>query len=296
MNYKSDISKITISDIIAISKTEDDHLEFKSGNIKFDELKSKISVAISAFANTEGGLFIIGVDKSGNIDGLPRLNGNQLTRDWIDQIICIEPECKYEIKEIEGVESQGVLHNDRCIIIIKIFRSRSSPHMAFDKKYYIRSGAHSFPASHYIVEAIRLRSKYQRPRILWRLIEHEKKTNIIQLVLFTVENQNAYNVKFSFKECPESLKSCEDLFPQEIPIINEKYPFAMDIDIWGTGNKVWGKDTLELMLEYEDDIGEQYHDQYIINKKKCYPLISIGNGNLEEIKKVLKDIATNIKS
>ena len=141
-----------------------------------------------------------------------------------------------------------------------------------------------------------LDQKYQRPRILWRLIEHEKKTNIIQLVLFTVENQNAYNVKFSFKEYPESLKSCEDLFPQEIPIINEKYPFAMDIDIWGTGNKVWGKDTLELMLEYEDDIGEQYHDQYIINKKKCYPLISIGNGNLEEIKKVLKDIATNIKS
>ena len=92
MNYKSDISKITINDIIAISKTEDDHLEFKRGNIKFDELKSKISVAISAFANTEGGLFIIGVDKSGNIDGLPRLNGNQLTRDWIDQIICIEPE------------------------------------------------------------------------------------------------------------------------------------------------------------------------------------------------------------
>jgi hypothetical protein len=295
MNHKTDITNITIDDIDNLQKIEDDHLEFKSGIIKFEELKQKISVAISAFANTEGGLFIVGVDKNGKIDGFLRYNGKQAIKDWIEQIINIEPLCNYEIKEIDGIDSKGIISIDKCIIIIKVYQSKIAPHMAYDKKYYIRSGSHSYPASHYIVEAIRLRSKFQRPKVLWRLIEHDRKSNVIRLALFTVENQNAYNVKVSFKEYPTSLKTCENIFPLEIPIINIKYPFLMDIDVWGFGSQLWGKDSLELILEYEDVIGEKYKDNYIIDKKKSLPVINIGSENLEEIKKALEDIAKYIK-
>lgn len=291
MKYKKVIDSWTIDDINSLGFQEDEHLEHKSGVIRPDDLKKKLSIAASAFSNTEGGLFFIGVNKDKSIDGIENKIGNQSTRDWIDQIIQTEPICQYQIRQIPVAGKEP----HKCVIIVQFFQSHSAPHMANDKKYYIRAGAHSVPASHFLVEAIRLRASFQKPRVLWRLVEHERKSRTIRLVLFTVEPQNAYNVEINFPKLPPAFASYRDHFPLKVPIINNQYPFQMDIDIWGLGEKLWGSENLRLELNYEDATGSHYFEELSIDKKHGLQPLEFGTNELAEIKKVLEKIERKLK-
>lgn len=291
MNFN--IANWTLQSIKELDKTENEYMEFKSGALKADDIKNKLSVAASAFSNANGGLFIIGIDKFGNIDGCNLNVGKQSPRDWIDQIIRVEPMCRYEVKIIE----QGISLDNKCIIIVKFFQSPSAPHMAYDNKYYIRNGAHSIPASHYIIEGIKLRAKFRRPTILWRLVEDMYRPGIIKLILFTIENQSAYNVKIDFDKYIKTYENDIYAFPLEISLINQEYPFSMDMYIWGAGHQLWGAKSITLKLEYEDLIGSKYKQEYVLDKNKAIaPRMINTETALDKIQQEIKEISESIKT
>jgi hypothetical protein len=115
-----DISNWTMDDIINLPKVEDDFTEFKSGETPSSELKYKISKAASAFSNTGSGLFIIGVDTNGNLNGIGKNVGRQAIRDWIDQIIDVEPKIDYKVKTIEPESSSKIIAMDKCVVVIQM--------------------------------------------------------------------------------------------------------------------------------------------------------------------------------
>src|SRR3954454_1209882 len=67
---------------------EDDQSEFKSSLTADEQIKDKLPYAVSAIANSGGGVFFWGLDDSGNADGgVPEKKGNKSRRDWLDNVI-----------------------------------------------------------------------------------------------------------------------------------------------------------------------------------------------------------------
>ncbi|TWT57378.1 hypothetical protein KOR42_07380 [Thalassoglobus neptunius] len=66
---------------------------------------------MSAFANSGGGHFVVGVDESGNADGgISTTVGRQGLRDWLDQAIHrVEPVPGHQITLIEDSAGRGTL-------------------------------------------------------------------------------------------------------------------------------------------------------------------------------------------
>ncbi|GAA5531590.1 ATP-binding protein [Herpetosiphon gulosus] len=88
----------TEEDLLRLPSEENDHYEYKSSQIPMDRLKEKISIAASAFWNSGGGFFIVGIDDTGHIDGgIAKTVGRQKLPDWIDQIL-LGLNCKFPQK------------------------------------------------------------------------------------------------------------------------------------------------------------------------------------------------------
>ena len=130
-------------DLTQLPSVEDDHFEFKSSRTPHKDLKTKLSCAVSGFANAGGGCFVVGVDSNGDADnGLSLKIGGQDLRDWVDQIVTqVEPVPKYDIKLISNPMGRGVIQPDSAVLLVAIHESYAGPHMALDKRYYIRAGA-----------------------------------------------------------------------------------------------------------------------------------------------------------
>jgi predicted HTH transcriptional regulator len=165
-------------DLNQLPETEDDFFEFKSSSTALDEagelkknfkneFKKKLTCAVSGFANSGGGCFVVGVDRNGNADnGLPLKIERQDLRDWVDQIIKeVEPVPQYEIKLIENSEGRGVINRDSAVLVVAVHESHVGPHMAPDRHYYIRAGAHTVSAKHFIVDAIWAKRHFSKPRL-----------------------------------------------------------------------------------------------------------------------------------
>jgi predicted HTH transcriptional regulator len=176
------------ADLLGLPTEETDYYEYKSSKVPTAKLKEKTEIAASAFWNSGGGIFIAGVDDQGRIDGgIPETVGKQKIRDWADQVLSlVEPTGPYVIKTISRQNSNSLIRPDHVVLVISFGESFSGPHMAPDKKYYIRAGAHSGPASHYIVEAIRARRGLQKPLLRGVLRLHPQKPNIVQLAVLSM--------------------------------------------------------------------------------------------------------------
>src|SRR5690606_33031336 len=108
--------------------------------------------------------------------------------------------------------------------------SHIGPHMAPDKKYYIRAGAHSAPASHFLVEAIRLRRTLEKPLLRGLLRVNPQKHSVIDLVIMTANDAPALNVTVNFEPLPLALaEHFEESFPLSIPVIDKNHPFRMEL-------------------------------------------------------------------
>jgi len=184
-------------DLTQLPSVEDDHFEFKSSSTPHNELKKKLSCAVSGFANAGGGCFVVGVDGNGNADnGLSLKIGRQDLRDWVDQIVNeVAPVPKYDIKLISDPMGRGVIQPDSAVLLVAIHESYAGPHMAPDKHYYIRAGTHTVPAQHFIIDAIWAKRYFFKPRLthLFRLKPEQERT--IQLGILALTDAPAVDVK-----------------------------------------------------------------------------------------------------
>jgi hypothetical protein len=280
-------------DLTQLPSEEDDRFEFKSSSTPHNELKKKLNCAVSGFANAGGGCFVVGVDGNGNADnGLSLKIGRQDLRDWVDQIVNkVEPVPKYDIKLISDPMGRGVIQPDSAVLLVAIHESYAGPHMAEDKHYYIRAGAHTVKAPHFIIDAIWAKRYFFKPRLthLFRLKPEQEQT--IQLGIIALTDAPAVDVKINILPLPQMIRErdCDSLFPLQISVIDRNNPFFFDVSTYYQAEERFGKDVY-LEVEYYDLAGNFSPYKTKIEVSGSVSPITIGNDNPAKMVKALESI------
>ncbi|MEO1016414.1 MAG: ATP-binding protein [Pseudomonadota bacterium] len=148
----------TIDDIKSIVSNkipEGVTLEYKTSDILAKGKSDTICKTVSAFANSAGGQFVIGIEsKDDEPVGLDGGFSGDSKRDWFYQIIDA-----HTFPAVESVDILEIKEASSFYYVITVPPSPQAPHQSGDNKYYKRHGSHSLPMEHYEVEDVRNRPR-----------------------------------------------------------------------------------------------------------------------------------------
>ncbi len=185
-----------IDELLSNRVPEDIHLDYKrSGAIDYVN-RNEIAKDVSAFANSDGGLIIYGVEEQEHCpvridDGVDH---RQYTREWLDQII--QSNITPPLSDVRIV--QIPLSPDRSIYVVSIPKSFRGPHQAPSKHYYKRYNFRSAPMEDYEISDLR-----QRRRTVPALVNIDIQSSRGALIYLVVSNKgdaHAEDVTFQFQE------------------------------------------------------------------------------------------------
>lgn len=277
--------------LVFANRAEDDEHEYKGSLLKDDALADKISIAASAFWNTGGGLLIVGIDKNGVIDGgISTQVGKNSRQDWVGQILNakVTPQGRYMVQMIEAKDPTTSIKPNKAVLVIAFEDSPYDLHMAYDNRYYIRAGAHSVPASHFLVEALRTRRIFQEPILRALLKRSLRKSDVVELEILVVNNAVAFNVEVTFDPLPISLyENFRDRFPFTIPFVDQYHPFSMDLYVWGLRPEIFGDQPVELKVTFSNIFGQHQMYSQTIDVVKHIDPMTLGSTDLAEIQKAV---------
>jgi len=148
---KKDSKDILAKDVeLFVSRKIEESLNLEYKDIKAYENFDELSKDVSAFANSEGGLLILGV---GQEKKRPKIFPTEMT--WGDEFLSkerLENNLTGKIHpRIEGLKIVPIRKNNSVIFLLDIPQSENPPHMAFDKRYYRRLNFGNSPMEHYEV-------------------------------------------------------------------------------------------------------------------------------------------------
>ena len=299
----------TEENLDSIPEFENDVYEYKSSLIRDlipkgyerykHSLREKIYRAASGFWNTGGGIFIVGVDDaSGRVDGgIPRIIGKQKLRDWVDQILSeVEPGGEYAVRIIEREKPDSNIEPDHVVLVIGFAESYTLPHMAPDHRYYIRAGAHTVAAGHYLVESMRARRGLNQPVLRGLLKVNEDKEGVIELVVLPVNDTPALNVSINLDPLPPSLpQTIGDKFPLRIPVIDQRNPFRMDVTTFRNRSDVFGDMPVCLDIEYQDTAGRKFSEKQFIDPQRSVNTHQINMDKSTSLQKSLDKVYKELR-
>lgn len=278
-------------DLTQLPTAEDDAFEFKSSGISDNDLKKKLSCAASGFANSGGGCFAVGIDGAGNADGgFPLKIGKQDLRDWVDNVVRqVEPVPKYEVKLIQDATGRGIINSDLAVLLVVIHESYSGPHMAPDHHYYIRAGAHTVKAKHFLIDAIWAKRHFSKPRLTHLFRLKPGKEEAIQLGIHALTDAPAINVEVTLAPLPQMLQRYDSHFPLQAPLIDRNNSFFFDVTTYHEAIEKFGAN-VHLNVKYFDLAGNPYEYTTDLEISGSLPPLVIGNDNPAKIVKILESI------
>ncbi len=100
-----------------------------------------------------------------------------------------------------------------------------------DGRYYIRAGAHTTTARHFIVDAIWAKRHYAKPRLshVFRLKPGQEQ--IVQLGIVALTPAPAVDVKVDIAPLGELMKGLEKYFPLEISVVDRDNSFFSTLQL-----------------------------------------------------------------
>jgi predicted HTH transcriptional regulator len=162
-----------VENLIRNQVQENIHLDYKDSRaLTNNGARDSLAKDVSAFANSDGGLLIYGVEEK---DNLPvRIDAGvddaQRSREWIESAIMtgITPRLD-DVKIVPVPVSAG--HSLYVVETTKTFRG---PHQSSDKRYYKRHNFKSVPMEDYEVNDVRNRRKQLSPLVIFKVSEYRR--------------------------------------------------------------------------------------------------------------------------
>jgi hypothetical protein len=220
-----------LNSLITNEIEESINLDYKSAKSldKSDRKKTEIAKDISAFANSDGGIIIYGINEENHKPkDFSYVNGDLLNKEWLENIIDGNIQQRISGIEIFPIRIDNLI--EKTIYIVKTPSSMHAPHMSSDKKFYRRFNFKSVPMEEYETKLLYNRSSKAEiiHKISWcRALEdeyREEKKFIAREVTLHVENisqtlETHCKVDVYF--------TCDD---KELISLNYSYPEASNID------------------------------------------------------------------
>jgi hypothetical protein len=148
----------TLGLLISNGTEESTHLEFKRAESleKNDNRKKEMAKDVSAFANSDGGTIIYGIEESKyKASGFSFIDGRIFTKEWVEQVLSTGIQRKIDGLKIYPVRIDGEI--EKTIYIINIPASSLAPHMTLSKKFYRRYNFESVEMEEYEIRNLYLR-------------------------------------------------------------------------------------------------------------------------------------------
>ena len=172
MTLRSDFEQISIDTVhafVANQRDEDLRLDFKTVGdtaLNRDDRKS-LAVALSGFANSDGGLIVWGVDARPNSEGVDCATALRPVSDpraLLTRLNTLSGQCVSPL--VDGVEHRALMTEDGsgfCVTLIPA--SDSGPHMAKagEDRYFKRNGSSFYRMEHFDLED--MFGRRQRPML-----------------------------------------------------------------------------------------------------------------------------------
>jgi hypothetical protein len=230
--------------------------------------------------------------------------GKQKIRDWVDAVLStVSPVGPYSVRTIQCERADSRIDLGCVVLVVAFGESFDLPHMAPDNRYYVRAGAHSNPANHYLVEAIRARRGLRRPMLKALLRENPQKTGVVELAIVAINDLPALNILIDFEPVPTHLQEqMPGRLPLIVPLIDRTNPFRMDIATMRRLSYWLGNEPFEVILQYEGVRGTRFEERQPIDHHRSLgpSEIRLSNGKapdkmLRKLYKQLSRLNTNIE-
>jgi len=162
-NYAMDWNLKRIKELLDHRIEENLNLDYKAGDAlqHNDKNANEISKDVSAFANSDGGVIIYGIEEDKQNKHFPGdispINRRIISKEWLEQIIqsTIRPKIDNVIIYPVPLDESS----DLVLYIVDIPQSNTA-HQANDKKYYKRYNFNSVPMYDYEIKDILNRIKF----------------------------------------------------------------------------------------------------------------------------------------
>lgn len=286
----------TEADFAGLPTAEDDRHEYKSSRSSLRDVKEELGVAASAFWNTGGGLFVAGVNASGQPDGgIDGAAGRTPLRDWTDQVLVnVSPRGAYRVVVMPGPLATVNIAEGKAVLVVGFGESHLGAHMAPDGKYYIRAGAHSVPAPHFIVEALFARRGLAQPVVRATFRPKPGNRKVIQLGVIAATDVPALDLEINIVPLPKYLERLgADRFPLQVGAVTVGSPFFFDFHLPTFGDVLPGG--AELHLRFADAAGRRYDETIRLDPERQVGPVLLGGGDAELVAKELEEVKRAIQ-
>lgn len=200
-------------EIVTNQLEESVSLDFKAGQAlqKKDKNKDEIAKDVSAFANSAGGLIIYGITETNHrASGFEPVDGNDITKEWIEQIINTRIQRRIEGLMIYPIRLESKI--EKIVYVVQIPESFNAPHLSSDNRFYKRYNFFSVPMEEYEIRHLYNRKGQTQLKICEPIIQPRSSGASAQMVnwvdfsiLFQIENigktiENQYKLEIQIPE------------------------------------------------------------------------------------------------
>ena len=152
---KEDYTFEDLKNLIQDQIEESINLDYKSAKSldKSDTKKHEISKDISAFANSDGGIIIYGMQEENHKPkSIDFVDGELFNKEWLENVI--DSNIQQKIQEIRIYPIRIDSDIKKTVYVVKIPASSEAPHISADKRFYRRFNFKSVPMEEYEVRLL----------------------------------------------------------------------------------------------------------------------------------------------
>lgn len=144
-----------VNSLIKNNIEESINIDFKSAGAlsTIDSKKKEISKDVSAFANSNGGIIIYGINEIDHkASSVSFVDGNEFTKEWLEQVISSTIQRNIPNLKIFPIRKDALI--TQTVYVVQIPESLEAPHICKDKKFYRRYNFESVAMEEYEVRQL----------------------------------------------------------------------------------------------------------------------------------------------
>src|ERR1035437_7192926 len=153
---------------------ENIHLDYKASKAISQKARDEIAKDVSAFANSDGGVLVYGVEEDKASHFPVRIDegvdDSVCSTEWIENIVTsgISPKVN-DVRILPLPVSPG-----RSLYVISVAKSFRGPHQASDKRFYKRHNFKSEPMEEYEINDVRNRRERVSPLVTFEIFDYRR--------------------------------------------------------------------------------------------------------------------------